>query len=449
MPAQSLPDGIELGLPALGPYRLAALLHALKSLRGALRDLGSDLITAKGSTDVLLQQMTTILAQNQPSSVDLHFYPSLDQEEYPMEVATVESFLETARACGIPATARPSSEANNVLYQPSDISSALLREIIPGNTENSSLIATSVEESGDNNNNIIIPQSNSNSLAGVFKLLESKPTMTDFRSTIQQITAVRRPLPAPSTLPPLFENAKQILENSSSRNNLDLNAISNNCWRDIYTNAGAKESLDRLEELIGHRIEIPTSPSESKSTLNMTDRLVDVPPTNSYVQQLPIAPAEVEQRLKIMLQGGADDLTPFMNTYKDSRMMAGNSIESSAVLSAALSLGTVSARAVYWRTLDSMMQETNQRQRQEEKLNDSPGSGELLAIKNGQKEGGSSENVSNEKNTTGVEADAAAVEKWQWSEPTKASPGHHWLLMHLGIRDFFTYYALKAGKCEF
>ena len=98
-----------------------------------------------------------------------------------------------------------------------------------------------------------------------------------------------------------------------------------------------------------------------------------------------------------------------------------------------------------------MMQETNHRQRQEqeERLNESSGSGDLLTIKNGQKEGGSSENVSNEKNTTGVEADAAAVEKWQWSEPTKASPGHHWLLMHLGIRDFFTYYALNAGKCEF
>jgi deoxyribodipyrimidine photolyase len=79
------------------------------------------------------------------------------------------------------------------------------------------------------------------------------------------------------------------------------------------------------------------------------------------------------------------------------------------MVSTALSLGTISPRSLYWETLKAMM---------------------------------------NEKE--GEEEEQSSSSLWCWEEPTKeSSPGHHWLLMHLGIRDYFQFHALKERKCEF
>lgn len=379
MPPPPPPDKAGFGLPGLGPHRLAALLRAIRSLRDSLIDLGSDLISCTGSTAISLHQVTTILAQSHhPSSLDLHYYPSLDQDDC-VEIHAVESFLQAAHACGIPARARPSLEASNVLYQPDDI--------LSNTSEN-----LSTRQDTEHTNK---------SLESVFKLLELKPTMTDFRSTMQRTTAVRLPLPMPSTLPPMPPSAGKLVNDSSSLNILDLDAARDDGWRDIYSNAGAEESLIRLEKLVGYHLKNSIA---AESTSN----------SPSHVQILPIGEVEVQERLHGMFQGGMGRSTPFMDTYKDSRMMAGNSTESSAVLSAALSLGTVSPRTVYWETLHAMLE--------------------------AQKEQG--------VESRELDQQAPAPAEWCWSEPTKASPGHHWLLMHLGIRDFFTYYSLKAGKCE-
>ena len=113
--------------------------------------------------------------------------------------------------------------------------------------------------------------------------------------------------------------------------------------------------------------------------------------TNSERQNLPCGEIEALQRLEYILY---DDI--FMNQYREGRMQA-NTEDLSALLSVALSVGSLSPRTIYHKTIESLSMPT--------------------------------------ENT------------WTWNpKVTKESAGQHWLLMHLAIRDYFLFRAEIDGE---
>lgn len=392
---QPLPDSL-LHLPATGPYRLAAILEAVHSLQIALRELGSDLIASTGNTAEALEHLVTAAATTAdscpPSHITLHYYPCLLDfngklgKEFENEV--IEKFSQAAAAQEIPAQVHPCTlgggGGTSLLYLPEDI--AAIHSSTAG-------AAGHIEQNSNSEEGSV--------LNTVVQLLECKPSMTDFRKLIQTTTPIRHALPPPVTLPPLPSGITTQLHNKNcgfkpleriTEDSLD--------WREYYIAAGAEEALRNLEELAlgvdngGQKSFNPALVDEKR----IGDCVV-------RVQRPPISEKEVQARLDRLFigdpsgtnKGTGSPPVPLMTSYRESRMTASNGLQTSAMLSLALSLGTLSIRSLYWKTLQAM-------------LDDQVGS-----------------------------------EDWQWSEPTKESPGHHWLLMHLGIRDFFSYYAIKSA----
>jgi deoxyribodipyrimidine photolyase len=418
---QPPPDSL-LQLPATGPYRLAAILEAVHSLKTSLHELGSELITTTGNTaDALEHLVTTAITATtatspSPSHITLHYYPCLLNFDGTLgkyfEKEVTERFLHAAAALGIPASVQPCTlggggGGTSLLYLPQDI-----------HTIHSSITAGTARAA----EGIV---DNDRALQTVVELLENKPSMTDFRKLIQTTTPIQRPLPplSLSSMPPLpvaIRTTEQLQSSNIASNkkcsfkSLERIVEGSDSWKEYYKAAGAEAALQNLKALVFGDGEGTFSPA-LVDTKRIGGRVV-------RVQRPPVTEKEVQARLDRLFigessspgaaghdGGGSDgDSTPpsggpLMNSYRESRMNASNGLETSAMLSLSLSLGTLSIRTLYWTTLEAMV---------------------LLQ----------------DDDTT-----TAEKEDWQWREPIKESPGHHWLLMHLGIRDFFTYYALKAA----
>jgi deoxyribodipyrimidine photolyase len=419
---QPLPDSL-LHLPATGPYRLAAILEAVHSLQISLQDLGSDLITSTGNTAESLNHLVTTATADSssrpPSHITLHYYPCLLDFDGTLgkkfENEVTETFLKAAAAQKIPAQVRPSTLGNgggtSVLYLPEEI--AAIHSTTAGTAGHLNETLHSEEYSG---------------VHAVVQLLESKPSMTEFRKIIQTTTHIRPALPAPVVpLPPMLTGIRTHLY-SKNWGFKPLEPIPQDSldWREYYIAAGAEEALKNLEKLAlggggggdsgggGGYIQPSSFAPALADEKQIGDRVV-------RIQRPPIGEKEVQARLDRLFIGEtssglgaitADGKLPFpisvsvplMNSYRESRMTASNGLQTSAMLSLALSLGTLSIRSLYETTVQAMLDD--------------------------HEPGGRS---------------SSSIDNWQWSEPTIKSPGHHWLLMHLGIRDFFSYYAVKCA----
>jgi deoxyribodipyrimidine photolyase len=419
------PSDSLLNLPATGPYRLAAILEAVDSLKKSLEELGSDLITSTGNTadalEHLLNTAATAASGEAPSThVSLYYYPCLldfnGKLGSDVEKEITDRFLQLSAAQGLSASLQPCTSGGgggtSLLYVPEAIHSVHTSDI------NESILDTAVE------------------------LLEQTSSMTDFRKLIQSTTPVRRPLPPPpaatttptaatttttlGAMPPVPVGFSSALQNSSNKKDgviiKSLERIAEGdsvAWKEYYKTAGAADALKNLEDLV--LVDGGDGDDSSSSTSSFSPALVDEKIIHDRVvkvQRPPITEKEVEERLRRLFSSTSGDgeaaslQIPLMDSYRESRMTASNGLETSAMLSLALSLGTLSVRTLYWKTLDSML--------------------ELL--------------VENGKDKKFNKDFSAPLEEWCWSEPTKESPGHHWLLMHFGIRDFFTYYAIKSAQ---
>lgn len=232
------------------------------------------------------------------------------------------------------------------------------------------------------------------------EMIANGGSMTDVRRAMQLGTSVRPSLPQPLHMPPVPCS----LLAAPLRGQMNLNVGSEGCLRQLYDAAGAGMALITLEQLVLWSL-VPGSDLTGCTKEQTANPSPNRPPVAGTVTE-----AEVTARLKWMLHPDS----PFMLGYKDSRMMAGGE-DSSAMLSISLSLGTISPRTVYWETLHAMHAVLPRAEGAKGKI---PGCGE-------------------------------DGNEWTWREPDSASPGHHWLLMHLGIQDFFLYYSLVhgQGKC--
>lgn len=394
-----VPDSL-LHLPATGPYRLAAILEATHCLKVALQELGSDLITSTGNTAEALEHLVTATATADssppPSHITLHYYPCLLDFDGKLgknfEKEVTDKFLQAAATQNIPARLQPCTlgggGGTSLLHLPEEI--AAIHSSTAGAARHIEKDSTSEE---------------GNVLNSVVQLLESKPSMTDFRKVIQRTVEIRHALPSPVALPPLSADLMTYLHNKDwGFKPLECIAEDSLNWREYYIAAGADDALRNLEKL--------AFGSDTDGQKSFSPALVDVKRLGDRVvriQRPPIGEKEVQARLDRLFIAGttssahtADgnflDRGPLMTSYRESRMTASNGLQTSAMLSLALSLGTLSIPCLYWKTLQAMLDH----------------------------QGGS-------------------IDMWEWSEPTKKSPGHHWLLMHLGIRDFFIYYAVKSA----
>jgi DNA photolyase len=107
---QPVPDSL-LSLPATGPYRLAAVLEAVHSLRLSLNELGSNLVTTTGNTADAIEKIVNSAAASSscaplpPSHITLRYYPCLVGidgklgNEFEKEVS--DRFLHAAAAQGV------------------------------------------------------------------------------------------------------------------------------------------------------------------------------------------------------------------------------------------------------------------------------------------------------------------------------------------------------------
>ena len=431
-----------LGLPATGPHRLAALLHAVRSLRTSLRELGSDLICCRGSTAAQLETLTAALAEREiDHRVTLHFYPSLDLPHVGIENAVQHAIQSTELQFSI---APPCSIGNSFLYHPADIVS-------------NGLLLASVDASPSTSPPVLHINAD---FSRIFNFMDSNGggggggaapmTMTQFRATVQHSTPVRAPLPPLTTLPPL---PSVIVSGGLPHLDLGMNPLDDGgdddgCgggeWsRELYAAAGAGEALLKLQEIVGRsainqpsfQTVIPLTDQRQRcggESKEIKESSMNAPHClHSAVQKPPISETEVKDRLQILFapktNGDKDSMSntnaaaspPLMLDYRESRMTAGNSLKTSAMLSTALSLGTISPRTLYWEIVKATLEEEQQKAEQVE-------------------------------NTTASLSSPSSSSStlWRWEEPTKESSGHRWLLMHLGIRDYFQFYALKERKCE-
>ncbi|KAL4431731.1 hypothetical protein ABPG77_002947 [Micractinium sp. CCAP 211/92] len=427
-----VPSG-PLGLPRLGPHRLRLLLEALSSLRGALRGRGSELLFSCGCTEAAVGRLVALAAGAGSTHVALHHYMQPGAASAELEDAVAARFAAVAAQHGEYGLGPMRSSVHRywgcTLYHPDDLPYALWQaqgSPAAGN-EHSGLDSNgtsageaqvagptaAAEQQGGR------PSSRPNRQQQRFACLPR--VMSDFRRPLQAAATVRPPLPAPcpadsapadsrsdaAVLPP-FPAA---LAAAAAEAGLVAGIPTEPAG--LYAAAGpaGEAALARWEHLTGQRCA-----SLAPAGCGTHDPRSAVPFTMGEEQAL--------QRLRHILglpaqgppgSGCSSEQSPVrpapIDEYQDSRMTA-TGVDSSAKLSAFLSLGCLSPRSVWAETARLAAVEQQQQQQQ------------------GQREG-----------QRGEEPLPGAL---RWREPQRGDTWR-WLLMHLGIRDFFLYSALKEG----
>jgi deoxyribodipyrimidine photo-lyase len=387
--------GAALGLPSTGPHKLRALLQALRGLRAALQQRGSDLLcpTAGSAAAVVAQLVEAATAAaaaaaaaggTQPSAVRLHYYEGMGAASVAEEDAVEAALHAAAARHGAAASAH--RHWGHSLYHPHDFTPSLLQPD-EGTAAAPLRPSDGISTAADARIN-----TSGRRFAGM------APGMTAFRRALQAETPVRRPLAAPGVLPALPPALAGV---ALGRATLDLDTAS---LEGVYAAAGASESVQRLAALVGASAAASFGLDSPALSHPMEDRT-----------QIPFEATEEAalQRLRYFLGLASTDghgtraagaAAPIAD-YKEARMMAGG-VDSSAKLAVFLSLGCISPRTVYWQAVDALQQAGGE----------------------------------------GAGAGPAAAAAWRWREPDAGSPGAAWLLMHLGIRDFFLFCALRDGE---
>ncbi|GAB4814041.1 hypothetical protein N2152v2_001087 [Parachlorella kessleri] len=299
--------------------------------------------------------------------------------------------------------------------------------------------------------------------------------MSDFRRPVQANTPVRRPLPTPtSPLPPLPTSGEHLAALLGPGIPASLESV--------YAAGGATHALARLESLVGLRV-------------------ADLPPPGAGpVDPRSASPFTLGEQQGLRRLGyllgfdtcdGVSSRVPGyphpMLVYQESRMLA-YGIDTSAKLSAFLALGCLSPRTVYYEALRSIDEIEGKGGLASDRPEGKPtvsqqnpqaaGSavvgvaGPSPAVPAGQQDSprqseqqqqqqvsaGDSQGIGALSGATPLSASAQQHQPQQpvgdqgsggvgagWREPVRGD-GARWLLMHLGIRDFFYYTLLKEGQ---
>lgn len=392
--------------PSTGPFRICATLKAMHHLDSSLSDLGSRLLTSTGSTEHFISTILSILRDH--SSPNLHLdHISLHYYTYPCnaldaplaiqhENRVINSFINTALACGfLSFSVHPCWGAT--LYHPEDICTAFSSK-------------RKIENTMDDKERMDVLNELLYSDIVVPYLHDTSVTMTGFRSKLQTETAVRKPFQSLSTISvmPVFPQtiipsiSGYFIENVAVLSSVYNNSLSIDA---LYKNAGAFASYERLQRLIywdQHHDGQACPPNHLYYN--------DIDKDNhkrEYTSNAFITEREALERLDSILSSN------FMKKYKDTRMLC-KGASSTAMLSCALSLGTISPRMVWWKTMHAVAEHLHKNGR--EKM---------------------------------VDIECSCI---PWKDPAfKRNQVHDnaggdddgfvagcmWLLMHLGIRDFF------------
>ncbi|KAK9808788.1 hypothetical protein WJX72_003695 [[Myrmecia] bisecta] len=214
------PDGS--GLPKLGPHKCRALLQALGSLRGSLKAKGADLVLKIGCPGA---QISLLLDQVGDSyeQINIYHYLQLGPDSLAAEAA-VAAACQTATCRGL--TCRLHRYWGATLYHPGD----LPYDRFPVPKDASCYTAEAAPAAG----NAADPRSQA-------RLRRIPPVMTDFRKALEAHASVRCSVPAPDHIPPLPQ--------LSCCGNIPTDV------RQLYEQVGASAALQALEQLTGASVE--------------------------------------------------------------------------------------------------------------------------------------------------------------------------------------------------
>lgn len=359
-----LPDG-GLGTPALGPHRLRALLQALASLRSDLQALGSDLLFGQGMPERLVAQLVGLAAAPGSAVVSVSLHAHMMPGSAALEDAVAAGFQEAAKAAGLHSSVHWCWD--RTLYHPDDLHAAGFGG------------ASTQEEQRQQSPT---PERINRDAQRFASLPE---VMTQFRKAVQTRVAIRAPLPAPASLPPL---PPSLQGRGPLRAPLPTQVLA------LYVAAGpaGEAALARWEQLAGVRAAgLPRADCEHRDARCAWPFSAG---EGAALERLRTFLGRAERQRPAV--GGGEE--PPIRGYQERRFLA-SGVDNSAKLSTFLSLGCLSPRTV---------------------------AAEVAAA---------------------LEAAEGGAVPLPWREP---GPGDdlRCLLMHLGIRDWHIFMALRDSDGE-
>ncbi|PSC72038.1 cryptochrome DASH-like isoform A [Micractinium conductrix] len=453
------------GVPTLGPYRLRLLLEAAATLRGDLRRLGSDLLWSQGTPEALVGRLVALAVGAGATRLALHHYSQPGRGSADLERTVAAAFAAAAARQGVPTSVQ--RYWGSTLHHPDDLPFAALlpqraaasagscADGSSGGAANARSQQQELQHPQQQQQQQQQPAAGSASGGGVdlqqdrFACLPS--VMSDFRRELLQArTPVRPPLSPPlaadgsssssgsscggstvasaPVLPPLPAGLAAEAAAAGLAAPLPTQVAA------VYAAAGpaAAAALARWEELSGQRC-------------------ADLAPAGSGAHDprsaVPFGMGEAAglRRLRhfVGLDAGeeaavddhsvhgkrAADQPPPLAGYQDSRMLAFG-VDTSAKLSAFLSMGCLSPRTVYAEVLrlaaaDAAAEQPQAAAQQQQ--------GEQQRQRHQQQQQGEQQ------------AEQQAEQLGVWRDPQRGDTWR-WLLMHLTIRDYFIFLALKEGE---
>ncbi|KAI8472963.1 MAG: hypothetical protein J3K34DRAFT_501652 [Monoraphidium minutum] len=438
------------GVPLLGPHRCRLLLEAAHSLRSDLSALGSGLAwraaPPAAALPAALRAAAPGLLQRGVSRVSLllHHAPDATARALALEDAAAAAFEAEARALGLaPAVV---GLWGATLHHPDDLRFAAA----PGGGGG---------EAAGGGGRAAPPNADPRRYGALPRV------MTEFRRAAQAHSAARAPLPRPAALPPLpplsgdggggggpggaAAAAGAALELS--------NALSAPLPTDVLPlyEAAGPEALGALR-----RLAALTAAPGLAAPGGAAPRYAGGAPPGGSAFPFEGGEAAAAARLRGFLRGsqglegpgaaadgggasGGGGAAAPLEGYGEARMMAGG-VDASTKLSPFLALGCISPRQVEAevRALQQQQQEQQQQQQQQQQLEQ-------------QRQQRQQQPVAPAPEAQGMAAQPPGSPRQ--ARPAKrggkakkgggggAVEGCEWLVMHLGIRDFFVFTALKAG----
>ncbi|KAL4856395.1 Cryptochrome DASH [Chlorella vulgaris] len=429
--------GTVLGIPQLGPHRLRLLLEGCASLRTSLQQLGSNLLWQQGSPEALVGRLVALAAAAGTTRLALHHHTQPGAEALGIEGKVAAAFAAAAAAHG-----NVHTYWGATLYHPEDLPWQLWLPDSDGGggtgtgSTSSRLPGTSSSRSGT-------ADASSNGVDGSREGFQQEEwqqrciclpgVMSDFRKAVQAHAPVRPPFPAP-------RHAESSSSSSSSPAMPPLPASFAAAAEDAGLLASLPTYLCRVYAAAGDEAVAALSSWEALTGVACAELAPVCSAQHDARSALPFTMGEqqAQQRLRYYLglvdsdghRLRAAGQPPPIAGYGQSRMQAFG-VDHSAKLSAFLALGCLSPRMVHAAVMELAAAE----HAPEQQARGGSGSSGAAADAAHEVANGVAELKLSERQGQAVA---------EWREPT-AADSWRWLLMHLGIRDFFIYNHLKEG----
>jgi deoxyribodipyrimidine photo-lyase len=430
------------GVPLAGPHRVRLLLEAAHSLNADLSALGSGLAwrlaPAAAALPAALRQLAPALRPAGVSRVQLLLHASPDATAATLEqqAAVAAAFEREARRLGLaPAVL---GFWGSTLYHPDDLLAAFSGGKGPAKSSSGGSSSSSVSEQKRLEEEHAWWGSDASTAPNADpRRYSSLPrVMTEFRRCVQSAAATQPPRPGPVALPPLPPLAAEQLSPQPESAAATAAAVD---WfqplpADVYSvyEAAGPEALAALRRLaaLTNRPEL----ARPGAVVPRYAAATAAPGSSSG------PPAVAAEGSAFPFQGGegaararlVDYLSRALVEFGETRMQAVG-VDASTKLSPFLALGCLTPRQI-----EAAVREHQQTQRQEQQGARSsvpPPPTAAVAAEQPAAELGRSSSKPGRKN------------KGRSGSGSSSNPseGGEWLVMHLIIRDFFIFTALKAG----